>query len=53
MEGDDRERRGRVYSRNVYEWPITWTTEWGLTLGVGGAGESRGGKMRTTIIEQQ
>ena len=32
----------------------TWTTAWGLTVGVGGwAEKGRGRKTRTTVIEQQ
>ena len=36
--------------------PRTWTTVWGLTVGVRGGGKGRGEqwvKIRTTVIEQQ
>ena len=53
--GKSRERRGRVKSRNMYKGPMDtdkggrkdWMWE------VGRTGKSNGGKMGTTVIEQQ
>ena len=50
------ERRGRVKSRNIYKGPMD-KDKGGRGLNVGGevgrAGESNGGKMGTTVTEQQ
>ena len=54
------EKRGRVTSRKIHEGPMDkdnrmWGGEGGLNVGgeMGRAGESYGGKMETTVIEQQ
>ena len=52
-------RRERVKSRNVYKGPMDRDNGGGVgrrlnvEVGVGRAGESNGGKMGTTVIEQQ
>ena len=52
-----RERRGRVKSRNVSIGPMGKHNEGGRIecgrRGVGKAGESNGGEMGTTVVEQQ
>ena len=50
------ERRGRVKPRSMYKGPWTSTMGWGMSLGVGvgwDRGEQWGGKMGTTVTEQQ
>ena len=55
-QGITRKRRGRVKSRNMYiKDPWTRTGRGGLNVreGLGRARESNGGKMGTTVTEQQ
>ena len=47
------ERRGRGKSRTGIEDLWAWTMGWGLTVGVGRAGESNGENGGTTVTEQQ
>ena len=50
------ERRGRVKSRNKYKGPMDKDSVAGrlyVEEHVGRAGESNGGKLETTVIEQQ
>ena len=53
-EGGEGERRGRLWSRNRFKWPVDMDNcggiDWGR-LGVG-AGESSRGKIGAIVIEQ-
>lgn len=42
-----------VFVKNIYEGPMVIDKRVGIDWGVGGAGESKEGKVGTTIIEQQ
>ena len=55
-EGNSRERRGRVKSKNRYKGPMVKDNGVGIVFGSGGwmgHGRATGGKNGTTVTEQQ